>query len=306
MKICNSRSGEGPEATQRLPDRDARQDSDEHRRLALPEADRGPDEGWCAQECEWKCHEPEVREAFTEHCQPDERRGAPQGGDLEQTSPRQGRPPVADPEDQEGGKDQSAARVTEPPGEPDLVEVAPRRVTSERKAGDADGRADGAAQQGGEPGKLEDVLAAVERPRPVGVAIDEKRGEQPFQRVARGDPERGRHRAGRADVHDECARKDRGPDAVPERQKRRERDPRRGPDGRGASVDEREREAELAGDDIEAEERGQRERIFAIGEHRKRCAPSLRLGPLRFCRPCGHRALLWPCSETNASPIPTP
>src|SRR2546428_9694370 len=88
------------------------------------------------------------------------------------------------------------------------------------------------------------------------------------------------------------ARENRRPDAVAERQKRRERDPSRGPDGRGADVNERERETKLAGDDVEAEERGQRERIFAIGEHRKRSTPSSRLGPLGDCRPWGQGATL--------------
>ena len=46
-------------------------------------------------------------------------------------------------------------------------------------------------------------------------------------------------------------------------------------------MDEREQEADLAGDDVKAEERGQRERIFAIGEHKETLRALVGAGSVR-------------------------
>src|SRR5882724_6237816 len=301
-RLVRRHAREGPEAAERLPDRDTGQDRDQHRRLALLEADGGPDERRRAEERERERHEPEVGEAFAEHRQPDESRDEPEGSRLEQTAARRAGPPVADQQDQERRDDQRSGRVAEPPGEPDAVEIGPLRVPAEREAADADGRADDAAQERRERGELEDILGVVERPRPVGVSIDEVRAEQPLERVARGDRERGRRRASRADVHDERTHEDRRPDAIAERQERREGDTRRRPDRRRARVDEREGEPDLAGEDVATEEHDQIEWIFAIGEH-KRVRALVPAGSVRTGPTLRQRLLLWLHSKANATPI---
>src|SRR5206468_5636043 len=52
-------AGEGSGAPEHRPDRDSRQHGDEHRRLALPEPERGPQEGKGAEEREQKRPESE-------------------------------------------------------------------------------------------------------------------------------------------------------------------------------------------------------------------------------------------------------
>src|SRR5262249_46060768 len=105
----------------------------------------------------------------------------------------------------------------------------------------------------------------------------------PGGRVRRGGGEGARRRPRRTDVDDERAREDRRPDAIAERQERGERDSGRRPDRRRARVHGREREPELSREDVEAEQTGQTERIFATGEHmRVRAlvpAGSVRTGP---------------------------
>ena len=267
------RAHEGAGAAEGLPDRDARQHADQRRRLALAEPDGGPHERRRAQERKRQRHDPEVDEALAEHREADENRREPQRGGLEDMALRRVGPPVARPQHEQRSDDQGSGRVAEPPGEPDGREVGPRGGAPEPQDDDADGGAEGRAQQGREPDELEDVGGAVEDAGAAGEPVHEVRAQQRFERVARGDPQRGGQRAGRGGVHDERAREDRGPASISEHEQRRERDASRRPDGGHAGVDGREREADLAREDIEAEHRGQAHDVSTTGERVEHCAP---------------------------------
>ena len=83
QRLVRRHARQRPKATKRFPDRDAGQHRDEHRGLTLTEAHGGPDERRGAQECERKRHQPQMRQPFAEHREPDERRREPEGGGLE-------------------------------------------------------------------------------------------------------------------------------------------------------------------------------------------------------------------------------
>src|SRR5262249_56025399 len=97
--------------------------------------------------------------------------------------------------------------------------------------------------------------------------------EERLERGGGRERKRRRHGAHRGGVHDKRAREDRGPDTVAERQERTHRNASRRPDRRRARVNERQRQAELASNDVQAEEPGQDERISSIDEHRSAACP---------------------------------
>src|SRR5947209_7859965 len=93
-------------------------------------------------------------------------------------------------------------------------------------------------------GVYEDLQAVREPPH-------EEGAEEPLERVATGDAERRPDRPRRRDVHQERAQEQGGPDAIAQQQRRGQRDARRRPHRRRARVDERERQPELPGEEVD-------------------------------------------------------
>ena len=219
--------------------------------LARPEAEGGPDQRRQTQERQRIVRR--TRDEVAKHARRDQRADPAEEQRLQRAIARADGPGrlAAKGQKQKRRDHEIAGRVAEPPREPDGARVRPVRVAAEHERADADGGADRRAEQRGRHHELEDVLRAIEGRDAAGEALDERRADERLQRVAGGDAERRQHRARGADVDEEGAREDHRPDAAPEQQHGDQRDARGRPHGRRVRVDARERQAQLAGDEIE-------------------------------------------------------
>ena len=171
------------------------------------------------------------------------------------------------PENHDRPDDQGAHRVAEPPREPDGAVVDPVRVAGQRQAGHSDRRAHGRGEEPRQHDELEDVARPVEARRGRSrTASHEIRAQAPLERVAHSDADRGRDGARGGDVHEEGADQDGGPGARSQQQERREGDAARRPHRRGAGVEERQAEAELARDESSRSPAGSATRSRAASE----------------------------------------
>src|ERR1043166_675983 len=98
-----------------------------------------------------------------------------------------------------------AAGAPEPPGEPDRAVVAPAGQSRERLDRHAARRADGGADRRRNGREPDDIRGTAEALPAVGVAIDQKCADEPFQRIADRDPRRGDEATGGGEVHGERA-----------------------------------------------------------------------------------------------------
>src|SRR5438046_3182604 len=133
-------------------------------------------------------------------------------------------------------------------------EPLPARVAPERQTRHPDRRAHGRAAEAGERREREDVSRPIEDSPTVREALDEEGAEEPFERVAAGDPERRPDGSGRRDVHQKRAQEQRRPDTVPEQERGRQGDARRRPHRRRARMDQGERQPELPREEVDAGE----------------------------------------------------
>jgi hypothetical protein len=117
----------------------------------------------------------------------------------------------------------------------------------------------------------EDGPDVVERVPPTREAVQQHGADHALEGIAQGDGEGGRERARGADIDEEGAHEDDGPDAQAQDEEGRERDARGRPHGGGTGVQGGEVQAELAGQEID-EPDGRRERD-AAGSDRHREAP---------------------------------
>src|SRR5439155_927175 len=95
----------------------------------------------------------------------------------------------------------------------------------------------------------------------------EEGAEEPLERVTTADAERRPARPRRRDVHQERAQEQGGPNPVAEQQRRGQRDARRRPHRRRARVDERQRQPELPGEEVDAGEHEEAPRYEGSVEH---------------------------------------
>ena len=84
----------------------------------------------------------------------------------------------------------------------------------------------------------------------IGEPVYQVSAQESFEGVARRDSDRGRHGAGRGDVHQERAQENRGPNAVPEHKEAGERDSRGGPHRRRAGMNKGKLQTKLAGEEV--------------------------------------------------------
>jgi hypothetical protein len=131
------------------------------------------------------------------------------------------------------------------------------------QTGDSDRGAHGRAQGAGKENQADDVLKAIERAAEAGDAGKRIRAQKGFQRVSCADAERYEKRRAGPDVGDDCARRNRRPETIPENQERGERDSRGRPDERRESVDGLNREPEPREQGID---RGQKNRLDQISQ----------------------------------------
>ena len=106
---------------------------------------------------------------------------------------------------------------------------------------------------------------------------------QRLQGVAEGDCQGSAHRARRREIYDEGPDEDGGPDPAPEDEERHQGDSRGGPHRGGAGVHEGELQSELAGHDVNQD---QREKLHEAQEAQGRAARHVR----RLHRPEGFQA----------------
>ena len=115
-------------------------------------------------------------------------------------------------------------------------------------------RAHRGADHAGQERVAEGVGGPVERIAAIRPAVDEVGPHQSLERVPRRDPEAGGDRAGGGEVDEERSGEDGGPHFVAEGEQGGQRDPGGRPDGGRAGIDERQPEAELAGQEVGAGE----------------------------------------------------
>ena len=251
-------------------DRDGAEHRDRGDRLPLAEADRRPEQRGNAEESDRHVtHADRQDAAEDEEAHPDHR-GAQQQR-LRPPGAKRGQAGLPVPEKDQRGHDEVTGGVAEPPRQPDGAVVAPARESAQRQAGHADGGADGRAQKAGEADEEEDAPDAIEDVPTAREAIHQLGAEQALERIAQRDRERRRDRARGTDVDEEGAHEDDRPDAQAQNEKGGQRDARRGPDRRGAGVQEGKVQPELAGQEID-EPDGGRERDTS-GWDRHRGAP---------------------------------
>src|SRR5256885_16088913 len=88
----------------------------------------------------------------------------------------------------------------------------------------------------------------------VGNLRDEPRGSERFERVSSGNADRRQEIASGKGVDEKGGGENARPQSIAVEKQRRDRDPGRRPDRRGARVQERELEAEFAGNEIKRRE----------------------------------------------------
>ena len=157
---------------------------------------------------------------------------------------------VEPPEHDQGRHDQRARGIAEPPRDPDRAQVAPLREAAPHERGRADRSAHRRSQDPRERRELEDGARLIEDPQAAGEAPDEMGAEKSLEGVSHGDSQGRGRSARRGDVDEERPEQHGRPDAGAQEEKRRERDPRRGPDGRRAGVHRGEPEPDLSRDHI--------------------------------------------------------
>ena len=232
------------------PDGEARQEENRGRRLARPEAERRPQQQRHGRELQRVMFD--VRRVQTaEHQLAADHEREEQGRRLERLGPVPPHAGTSAPQQHDRRDHQIPRHIAEPPREPDRAVIRPVGVPTDRQRGHAHRRAHRRAEHCGDERELEDVGRALEGVAPAGKAVDQVRANHALKRVADAEPDRGGEGTCGREVDEESTGEDRRPRAQPEDQERGDGDSRGGPHRRRADVDERQAEAELAGDEVD-------------------------------------------------------
>ncbi len=223
--------------------------------LALAEAEGGPDQERDAKELQRIVLVLGGKER-AENQSADHEEGEKKAHRLEGSLPLPEKGSPSAPEQERRSEDEIARHVSEPPRQPDRAVAAPGGARAQAKTGDADRRADRGAHHRRQEREPEDVRRPVEGSAAVGEPVDEVGARERLERVSHGDAQRGRHGSRRRHVDQEGPEEDRGPGAIPEHEQRHERDAGRRPDRARAGIDEGERQAKLARQEIHHDQGG--------------------------------------------------
>jgi hypothetical protein len=206
QRLVRRAVGEGAEAVDGSPDREAGQDRDRERRLTLAEPEGGPHQRRHTEERERLAD----KAVEHQHAAADDCRDQPHGLQPAQAAARKAA--AGAPQYQDRPDDERAHGIPEPPREPDRVQIVPVDAAAERQAGRADRRAQAGGDERREHHELEHVPRPIEDVAPVREEPHEVGAEPALERVADRDADRGEDRTGRRDVHEEGADQDGRPD----------------------------------------------------------------------------------------------
>ena len=226
---------EGAVPVERAPQGHRAENERRGRRLPLAETKGSPHEGRHSEEVD-RIAGRSAKERGAEDELADQLQGDEEGGRFEQLEGAPPRPGLGGPEDQEGGHQDVARGIPEPPREPDGARIAPRGEAREDQAAHADGGAYHGADHGGQEEELDHFLAVHEGMPSGGEAPDQVDAEDRFERIAGRDAERCRHGAGRRDIGHEGSDEDAGPHPASQQEQRGQGDSRGRPHRGGAGM----------------------------------------------------------------------
>src|SRR5713101_1379343 len=157
---------------------------------------------------------------------------------------------ILPPEEQEGGDNDRADGIHQPPRGPDGPVHRPVRESLQGQGRDADRCAYCRADHSCEKSKFENILRPLKGMLAAGKAAYQVAADHPFEGVSNGDAERSCYGTRGGQIHQECPRQDHGPDAIPENQERCERDPGARPYRGCACMHKGEFQTKFPGDEI--------------------------------------------------------